>query len=1367
MKKVLGLDLGSTSIGWAVVEQAERESEKSSIVGAGVRVNPLTSDEKNNFEKGKAVTTNADRTLKRGMRRSLQRYKLRRQHLMEILRREGWIDESSLLSEDGANTTYETLMLRSQAAESEITLAQFARVLLSINKKRGYKSNRKALDDEADGALIDGMEIARTLYEKGMTPSQYSLNLMKSGIKAIPDFYRSDLEKEFEAIWNVQSAFYPEILTSEFKRQIMNQGRVTIGKIFLAKYGIYTADNKGKDRKMTALEWRCDALRNKLQQDVMAYVIADVREEIKSSSGYLGAISDRSKELYFNKQTVGQYLYSHLVSDPLFSTRNKVFYRQDYLDEFETIWECQRRFHKGLDEALKNEIRDVVIFYQRPLKSQKGLISFCEFESRPVKVLVDGKEKVKLHGCKVAPRSSLMFQEFKIWQILNNIQIHDSMTGERYGLSVGQMCDLSKELTSKAKLSATEALRFLGYRSRRYEMNYKSLEGNSTMAAIYEKCLKIVDMTGHGEYNASKVSFEQADSTIREVFSALGFSTEFLDFDSTLPKKEYENQKSVRLWHLLYSYEGDNSTTGDAGLVGKVSEICNMPREYAKVLCGLKFLDDYASLSHKAISKILPHLKGGNTYDVACQYAGYNHSHSRTAEEIENKALKDHLDQLPKGALRNPVVEKIINQMVNVVNSTSQMYGRPDEIHIELARELKQNQLERQRATADIAARTKENEEITKILKDEFHLLSVTQNDILRYRLYEELKFNGYKTLYSDKYVPRDILFGKDMDIEHIIPQARMFNDSFSNKTLEYRDVNLAKGKETANDYVKSLGDERYADYVAKVENLCHEGRISKSKRNFLMMSSADIPSDFLNRDLSNSQYIAKKAKEMLEEYVKTVVTTTGSVTKRLREDWQLVEVMRELNLPKYKAAGLTYEEINKEGQRVTKINDWSKRNDHRHHAMDAITIAFTRNQHIQLLNNLNASSEKDSIFHAMKCREMTGGTFNPPMPLGELRASVKTVLEATLVSIKAKNKVVTHNVNKTASKEGERVQHALTPRGSLHMEQVYGKRMIYETFFVAVGSKMTYDVIDTVASARERDALRARLDQFGGNPKNAFGGANALEKSPIYLDDFQRACVPAKVKCVRFVTRYRIRKEIGPGFKIDKVADPHVRQILQARLDLFDGNSAKAFSDLENNPIWLNEEKQIRIRRVAIFENFNLVALHDKRDKDGNLIKDSDGNTIPTDYVNLRNNHHIAIYRDEKGKLQEKVVPFFEALQRISSGLKPVDKDYRSGDGWQFLFSMKINEMFVFPNPATGFDPNEVDLTDMGNYCRISPNLFRVQKLSDGDYYFRHHCETTLDNVTALRNITWMRLGLSALEGAVKVRVNHIGQIVSVGEYD
>ncbi len=110
------------------------------------------------------------------------------------------------------------------------------------------------------------------------------------------------------------------------------------------------------------------------------------------------------------------------------------------------------------------------------------------------------------------------------------------------------------------------------------------------------------------------------------------------------------------------------------------------------MLASLSFQDDYGSLSAKAIIRILPHLKEGNLYDVACEYAGYRHSKSSlTKEEIANKVLKDKLEVLPRNSFRNPVVEKILSQMVNVINTIIEAYGRPDEIRVELARELKKS----------------------------------------------------------------------------------------------------------------------------------------------------------------------------------------------------------------------------------------------------------------------------------------------------------------------------------------------------------------------------------------------------------------------------------------------------------------------------------------------------------------------------------------------------------------------------------------------------------------------------------------------------------------------------------------------------
>jgi CRISPR-associated endonuclease Csn1 len=1386
MKKILGLDLGTASIGWALVNEAENKDEKSSIIKLGVRVNPLTVDELTNFEQGKAITTNADRALKHGMRLNLYRYKLRREHLIKILKENHFIGNDTILSEDGNFTTFETYRLRAKAATEEITLEQFARVLLMLNKKRGYKSNRKAKTGE-DGKLIDGMSVARELYDNDMTPGQYGFEMLNNGKHNIPDFYRSDLEAEFNKIWDCQAKYYPEILTLDFKEQIKDKSKTKVNQIFYAKYQIHTADNSGKEKKLMSYKWRKDAISQQLDIETMAYVIADLCGQISGSSGLLGAISDRSKNLYFNHLTVGQDKMAMLEKDPNCSLKNQTYYRQDYLDEFETIWETQARFYKELTPELKHEIRDIVIFYQRRLKSKKSLIAYCQFESHQEKKMVDGKQKTVTIGLKVCPKSSPLFQEFKTWQVLNNLVLVNTETGEEVKLSIEQKNLLAEELKIKASLSKGDALKLLfKSKAKEYDMNFKILEGNRTMDQLFKTYASIIEANEDKEINLTKMSEAEIIDVIGRFFKQYGIDTGLLTFDSSLEGQAFENQPVYKLWHLLYSYEDDNSKTGNEKLLEHLHDLFGFKRNDALQMAGLTFEDDYGELSSKAMKKILSFMKEGQRYDEACASAGYNHSSSMTKEQIDNKQLVSHLDLLPKNSLRNPVVEKILNQMINVINAIVEEYGKPDEIRLELARELKKSAKERQEMTENISEATRQQSEIFKLLQNEFGIQNPSRNDIIRYRLYEELKANGYHTLYSNRYISKEQLFSKEIDIEHIIPQAKLFDDSFSNKTIEYKEINILKADSTAYDFVRSKYGESEAEaYKERVESLAHDGKISRTKRTHLLMTEAEIPDGFIERDLRNSQYIAKKAQEILGSMVKFVVPTTGSITDVLREDWQLVDVMQELNWDKYDKLGMTRTFRNRDGHEVRRIEDWTKRNDHRHHAMDALTIAFTKRSIVQYLNYLSARKDQDNKFHQVildiEKKELHRDddhhlVFNPPMD--NIREEAKKQLQNILVSIKSKSKVMTENVNVSKSSNGTRRVVQQTPRGQLHNETVYGLRKRYLVKEEKVGAAFDVKKIDTVSIKRYRAALLNRLMEFDGDAKKAFTGKNSLEKNPIYVDSTHTESVPLKVRTVDFEEIYTIRKPITRDLKIDKVIDTHIREILIARLKEYDDDANKAFSNLDENPIWLNREKGIAIKRVTITGVSNAVALHDKLDKEGNAILDVNGNKLPSDFVSTSNNHHSELFIDADGNVQEHVVSFMEAVEAARQHQPVVNRHYNEVLGWKFLFSMKQNDYFVFPRKEkfidengeekerVAFDPKEIDLMDPKNYAIISSNLYRVQKFTFKDYFFRHHLETTVDDNRQLHSITWIRKNsLDFMNSIVKVRVNHIGQIVSVGE--
>ena len=1413
-KNILGLDLGVSSIGWAYVQEDAKNSDNNRIIKLGVRVNPLTVDEQINFEKGKPITTNAGRTLARSARRNLQRFKLRRANLIDVLKKGNILKEGELLTESGKNSTFQTQKLRAKAAKEIIELSDFVRVLLLINKKRGYKSSRKAKNED-EGQIIDGMAVAKKLYEESLTPGEYSYQLLFEGKKQLPDFYRSDLQSEFDKVWKFQKQFYSEILIDELYKKLQAKNKNATWAILKEPFSLVGIKQMGtmQEKKIEKYLWRSEAAKKQLDFESLAVVFQEINSNLNNSSGYLGAISDRSKELYFNHMTVGEYLYQQLKANSHTKLKNQVFYRQDYLDEFEKIWETQSQYHSELTKELKEQVRDVVIFYQRKLKSQKGLISICEFENREIEIIENGKTKKKTVGLKVAPKSSPLFQEFKIWQVLNNLQFQNLETKEIFPIDLDFKQSIFDEVNIKGKLSAKDVLDIVGYSGKEWKTNFKDIEGNNTNENLYTAFLKIIanegisfpkefKLTIEDDIKVSKinVSSDKIKEFVKESFSSLGINTSILDFNPELDGTDFEKQSSYQLWHLLYSYEGDDSASGNEKLYELLEKKFSFKKEHSKILAEIGFSPDYGSLSSKAMRKIIVHLKAGFSYagrkdrpdePSACEFAGYK-SHSKkslTKEQLANRVLKENLEILPKNSLRNPVVEKILNQMINVVNEVSKEYGRPDEIRIELARELKNNAEERANMTSEISKATLLHQKYAEILQKEYGIKVPSRNDIIRYKLYLELANNGFKDLYTGQKIEKENIFTDKYDIDHIIPQSRFFDDSFSNKVLVPRGANLKKGNATAFDYLEMEGKDQLEKFLNTIKDLFDKSLISKAKFEKLQKKGSEIGEGFIQRDLRDTQYIAKKAKEILFEITNSVVSTSGRITDKLREDWNLVNTMKELNLEKYRKLGLTETVINSKGEEKERITDWSKRNDHRHHAMDALTVAFTTHNHIQYLNNLNARKDTNDKQHQIisnienlitKVTENKNGSTKRKFvePIKNFRIEAKKHLDKILISHKTKNKVVTKNINKTKKKGGVVSKIVLTPRGQLHKETIYGSAKFLTTKEEKVSGKFDLETINKVQNEKFRNALLERLKEFDGDPKKAFTGKNVLAKNPIYLNEEKSEKVSESVILAWYETAYTIRKAVNSdNFKdyknLEKIIDKGVKEILKKRLDAFKGNAKEAFSDLEKNPIWLNESKGIAIKTVTITGINNAETLHYKKDHLGKEILDENGKRIAVDFVSTGNNHHVAIYEDIDGNLQERIVSFYEAVERVNQGLSIIDKEYNSGLGWKFLFTMKQNEMFLFP--SEDFNPIEIDLFDEKKLSLISKNMFRVQSVSIvnygnsviRDFKFRHHLETMVGDIKELQGVTYHQIkSLPPLKGIVKVRLNHLGKIVQVGEY-
>ncbi|MDR0972263.1 MAG: type II CRISPR RNA-guided endonuclease Cas9 [Bacteroidales bacterium] len=1344
MKKILGINLEVPAIGWAVVNEAENENETSKIISLGVRVNPLNSEEIVAFEKGGALTTNSNRTTHRLLRRNIQRRKLRKENLINILIENGFINKDTILHEKGKNSTYETLNKRSFAVNEKISLEDFARVLLMINKKRGYKSNGKLIKDEQ--LFSDSLLIAKKLYEEKLTPAQYCLSLLDSGNKNFPSFYISDLKNEFSLIWERQKTFYPHILTEQLRKSLQDKTRANFWFLLQSAFNesekieIIKRDKKGEKLAIENLIWRKEALENKMSPYQIAIILQDINNAILSSSNYLGKIYDNSKELLLNNLTIGQYLVLSLKENTLQSLKDKMFFRQDYINEFNILWNKQAEFYKEegnniFNDELKKHIRDNIIFYQRPLKSQKRLIHFCKLETKN----------------RVSPKSSPLYEEFNIWNTLNSVRIfnknEENVTIESGKLSLEEKNKLYERLKTNESITKQDALKILNKDNKKFDLSYKLLQGDKTNTLLFKAYNKIIVSSGYKPINFSS-SYKDILSYTKKIFEKLNINTSFLEFNY---KDSLDNSPYYKLWHLIYSFEGDNSYSGKDNLIKKLQKNFGFNSSSANILSNISFEKTYGDVSSKAIKNILPFMKEGHNIEEVFFLAGYK----KKKEEEEEKKLKETLPLLGKNALRNPVIEKIINQLIQLVTSLLEEQKEIDQIRITFARTLKLPTSAREVMFKKIRANRKINELLKEKISREFNKNYVSYNDIIRYKLYSQLKDNNYHSLYSNTFIEKEKLFTDAFSIDHIIPKNILFDESLSNKTIELTKVNKQKGEKYPLVFIEEkYGVKAKTDYIERVERLFKDTDIKLRK---LLFDNQGFPHSFIERDLKNTQYVPKFCINMLNTICEETIASTHFITDSLRKDWDVEELIKEINWEKYANRDLV--EINKNKKDSKKeIKNWNHYEDYRLYALNALVVSFTNEDIIDYLSYKKGNDGINNKAYRIRSKYFTQEKVNIPMP--NFKEEAKKHLEKILVSIKAKNKVATKRKIVIKKQDVLSEKTFLTPRGQLHNETVYGasKRIMVKK--ERVNLSFNEEKILLVAKKKYRDALLERLQEFNYDSKKAFSIKNSLENNPVYYIDNkgERKKVPLRVDVHYPYLRYTIRKKVDPFLAIDKVVDNKIRAILQDRLKKYNNNAIDAFSSLEDNPIWLNEEKKIPIKRVAI-RNINAAAALRKEE-------DEKGNIRYKDYVQPANNHHVEVFINKKEKTKGYVVSFLECINRVANNRDIINKEYEVV-GYNFLFSIKQNETFLIS--SQDFKPKEMTkqwLMDKRNYKEISSHIYRVQKIaSDNRIYFRSLADTTVKENLSLNGVTFMVKQISSLKDIVKVRVNNLGQIVHIGE--
>ena len=1155
-KKVLGLDLGVGSIGWALIEL--ENDNPTSILGMGSRIVPLTTDDSTQFQKGQAITKNADRTQRRTARKGYDRYQLRRKNLTKELRKHGMLPERT------DEHIIDLWQLRADAATEgkQLTLPQIGRVLYHINQKRGYKHSK-----------------------------------------------------------------------------------------------------------------------------------ADVSADSKQTK-YVAEVNQRYKNLQERNQTIGQYFYQMLLetavmapSGPYYTFRIKdqVFPRAAYEAEFDQIMTVQKMHYPNvLTEEFIHQLRNEIIFYQRPLKSCKHLVGLCEFEK---KAYTNKAGQVVYDGPKCAPRTSPLAQLCAMWETVNNISL-TNRKGEQLEITLAQRQAMVEWLCNNEKMTAKDLQKILGITPK--EGWYagkavgKGIKGNSTLYQLRKALGKKYEHLLKMDIPLVDVAFYESTGEVVQYVA-----------------ESIEKEPLYRLWHLVYSVQDEEHLH---------KALCKLGIEDEEVIENLFKIDfvkpGYANKSHKFIRKILPYLMQGYHYSEACEHVGIKHSKSETKEENEERQLIDKIPLLLKNELRQPIIEKILNQMINIVNALKEKHGEIDEVRIELARELKQSKDERAHATERINKNERENKAIEEKIR-EFGIRP-SRARIQKYKMWQE---SQERCFYCGKQIgAAEFLSGFDVEVEHIIPRSVLFDDSFSNKVCACRTCNHTKGNMTARDFMETRGSAELESYLQRVDQAYQEGRISKTKRDHLLWSKEDIPQDFIDRQLRQSQYIAKKAAEILYPAFRHVYATSGSVTDFLRHIWGYDEILHQLNLAKYRDAEmtemLTYDHRGQEHQEE-RIKNWSKRIDHRHHAIDALTIALTKQGYIQRLNSLSASHdeieaavrEKNPVMDRKYSLLEKYIYIQPHFTVQK----VTDVVDGILVSFRAGKKVTTpakrakyHNGKRVIVQDG-----LLVPRGALTEETVYGK--LGDKYVVKYPLNHPSMKVDEIVDPTIREIVRARLAAFGGKAKDAFA-------KPLYSD----AAQTMEIKSVRCYTGLQDRAVAAVRFN--------------------EQGEAIGYAKTGNN------------HHIAIYQDAN-SQYHELVVSFWQAVE--------------RKRYGLPIVIEDPKAVWDRVMD----MDLPQAFLETLPKD-----DWQFVVSLQANEMFILGLEDGDFEM----AMENKDYQLLNKHLYRVQKIGSKDYSFRHHIETSVDDKydgvqnrqlsAKMKKLQrFNSLGAFKAQHPHKVRVNLLGEITEV----
>lgn len=604
------------------------------------------------------------------------------------------------------------------------------------------------------------------------------------------------------------------------------------------------------------------------------------------------------------------------------------------------------------------------------------------FRQRPLKPQKDLIGKCELEpGQQRAPWASLEAQRFRLLQKVNDLQIL-APDGTR------------RKLSDEERKALVEVL---------------ERDGDRTFAQIR----KLPQFKGckfsHEAGGEEKLPGNRTASKLYAIFGERWFAMSESDRNRLV-----EDVRSIR---------------NEEVLARRGTRVWGLNEEQAKALGAVSLQEGYCSHSKRALRKLLPAMERGESYMTALDEA---YPERRLPWNAMN-ALPP-VAHAPLGELRNPMVERSLNELRKVINALVKKHGKPDRVRIELARDLKKSRKDRERIWRQNRENEKGRSKAAQRIFEELGIPDAKRDAVERVLLAEEC---NWECPYTGKHISIGALLGEhpQFDVEHIIPFSRCLDNSFMNKTLCYHEENRSIKQNRTPFEAYGSNPERWDEILNRVKKF--RGRGARAKLERFRLESTESLDDFSTRQLNDTRYASRLASDFLgllyggrtdDAGSLRIQPTRGQVTAHLRNVWGL--------------------------NRILGDGGAKSRDDHRHHAVDAICIALTTPGIIKMLSDAARMAPLQNRRQFADVKEPWDGFYD----------DVKKVVDSLVVS---------HRVSKRVN-------------GPLHEETIYGKGA--DEGYVHVRkplSAMSHGDVDEIVDPVVRNLVKQALD--GGEPKKVF----------------------------------------------------------------------------------------------------------------------------------------------------------------------------------------------------------------------------------------------------------------------------------------